>query len=342
MLCEQRPAALSIHTRQALRCVSGSKKKPTVSPLGLCFPDPISFATESKRGVEGEKAPEPWQPAYSESREITLSVHLCSESLREGADSTGADSVNSLNCSAFSEPVCQLLPPLEVSPKPGNHAAHPGSLATLRSRGTRRTPESPTCSKRTENTYPGDDQRLVEVYAPRESEAPGRGAREDHVLGHGASWRGFLESKGTWGLGRSEGRPCSRRASPGGTAHCAPRAASSRGLRPGELYPRSRVTSPAYPSPRPLPPRRAPTLEESDAPDPREFLGAHWPVQPPRLLAGAGEASGYSFQHSFKVTPVLLIFYLGLGSVLHSKLKANHSFYALQLKSSTSIINTIS
>ena len=42
-----------------------------------------------------------------------------------------------------------------------------------------------------------------------------------------------------------------------------------------ELYPRSRVTSLASPPPRLLPPRRAPTLEERDAPDPREFTDAH-------------------------------------------------------------------
>lgn len=62
------------------------------------------------------------------------------------------------------------------------------------------------------NTYPGDDQRLVEVYAPRESEAPGRRAREDHVLGHGAFWGGLPRagSRGSLGVGRSEGWLCPR------------------------------------------------------------------------------------------------------------------------------------
>lgn len=91
-----------------------------------------------------------------------------------------------------------------------------------------------------------------------------------------------------------------------------------------ELYLRSRLTSPADPPPRLLPLRRAPTLEERHAPDPREFTDAHWLGASSRPLPRAlEEASSCNFHYSIKVTPVLLyIVYLELRGALHSKLKA--------------------
>lgn len=94
-----------------------------------------------------------------------------------------------------------------------------------------------------------------------------------------------------------------------------------RGTAAQELYPCSRVTSPASPPPLPLPPRRAPTLEERRA-RPAEFTDAHRPprAQPPRPLGRPlEEALGYNSHYSLKETPVLqFIFCLESSSELHS------------------------
>lgn len=144
------------------------------------------------------------------------------------------------------------------------------------------------------------------------------------MVSPGAAFLGWrhLDSQG---LGRSEGRPCPRWVSRSRTVHYAPRAVSSllSWTAAGELYPRSRVTSPIYPPPDLLPPRRAPTLEERDAPDPREFTDSRRLGAASRPLQPALEkASGYDFHHSIKVTPVLFFFYWELSSALHLKLKA--------------------
>lgn len=89
------------------------------------------------------------------------------------------------------------------------------------------------------------------------------------------------------GRGRSE---CPRAARPTPLPGQCPRWTATR-----ELYPRSRVTSLASPPPRPLPPRRAPTLEERDVPDPREFTDAPAGAQPPRLL-GLKAGGGFGLQ----------------------------------------------
>lgn len=248
--------------------------------------------------MEGEKAPGPGSLGFSEPREITQSVHLSSESCwgpKGCRETTGADLVKSLSCSASSKPVCEVASaPRTVSPKLRTHPAHPGSLTTLRrSKGTRQKPKSPTFSTRMENTYPGDDQRLVEVYAPRESEAPGRGAREDHVLGHGDSWRGLPRAGAPWlpVTGAQRGAALPTASVPEWDSPLRSRGSVLAWTVAQELYPFSRVTSLAYSPPRPLPPRRAPTLEERDAPDPREFTAAHWPgaaSQTLRARAGGG------------------------------------------------------
>lgn len=112
-----------------------------------------------------------------------------------------------------------------MNPKPGPTQHTPVAHWPLSSpEGARGTPESPTCSRRMESTYPGDDQRLVEVYAPRKSEAPGRRPGQDHVLGHGASWHGLA-------------RAGPQRVSPSGTAHSTPGAVSSLDRDPGALSP---------------------------------------------------------------------------------------------------------
>ena len=118
-----------------------------------------------------------------------------------------------------------MLPSLDLWTRsqdpPSTPQWHTGRSPLPRGPGT---PESPTCSRRMENTYPGDDQRLVEVYAPRESEAPGRRPGQDHILGHGASWHGLA-------------RAGPQRVSPSGTAHSAPGAVSSLDRDPGALSP---------------------------------------------------------------------------------------------------------
>lgn len=137
---------------------------------------------------------------------------------------------------------------------------------------------------RTENTYPGDDQRLVEVYAPGESEAPGRRAREDHVLGHDV----FPRVSPTDGCTVRVPEPDNALSSLG---------CDLAGNAVREFYPCCPVTSLASPPPRPLPPRRAPTLEVRDNAWLEELLAAGCSrpdLSPPK------EASGFSFHHSLK------------------------------------------
>lgn len=182
-----------------------------------------------------------------------------------------------------------------MSPKRRTHPAHQGLTGRSPIRGDPPHASPPTCSERTENTYPGDDQRLVEVYAPGESEAPGRRAREDHVLGHGAL--GAASSLGAlaprdWGAAR--GGPAHGKCPREGKPLRSPESALGR-IAAGELYPRSPVTSLACPPPHPLPPRRAPTLEERDAPDPGEFTDQHRLGAASQTFGRAlEEASGYS------------------------------------------------
>ena len=302
---EQRPEVF-IQTRKAFRRVSLQQTTATVSafliPTSRLLPKG-NLASRARR-----------QPTSQGNHAASSSLlGKLREAKRLQKETARTDVVNSLSRSASPElcsPRCRR--PSTCEPKPGPNPPHPsGSLAALLSRGGPRHPESPTCSRRMENTYPGDDQRLVEVYAPRESEAPGRRPGQDHVLGHGASWH-CLALAGP------------QRVSPSARPTPLP-GQCPRWTATPELYPRSRVTSLASPPPRPLPPRRAPTLEERDVPDPREFTDAHRLRRslPDFLGLRLEEASGYNSHPSLKVTPVLLfIFCLESHGELHWKLKA--------------------
>lgn len=162
----------------------------------------------------------------SQGNHAASSPHRKTVGGQEAAETTRTDVVNSLSRSASSELVrWDAAVPRPVNPKPGPTQHTPVAHWPLSSpEGARGTPESPTCSRRMENTYPGDDQRLVEVYAPRKSEAPGRRPGQDHVLGHGASWHGLA-------------RAGPQRVSPSGTAHSTPGAVSSLDRDPGALSP---------------------------------------------------------------------------------------------------------
>lgn len=159
-----------------------------------------------------------------------------------------------------------------------------------------RTTESPTVAKaRKEHTHPGDDQRLVEVYAPRESEAPGRRAREDHVLGHRAFLGKGRLGSGEWGAARAARTPqCPEWDDP--LRFPGQRPSGSTAL---ELYPRSERRH----GPLRAPPR--PTTESSNFG--RECaVRAGW-VQSPRPFwrrapeergwgGGGGRGGGFRFQ----------------------------------------------
>lgn len=230
--------------------------------------------------------------------------------LQEKTARTGR--VNSLSRSASSELCRDAAVSRPVNPKPGpTHHTPVAHWPRSSPEGARGTPESPTCSRRMENTYPGDDQRLVEVYAPRESEAPGRRPGQDHVLGHGASWHCLA-------------RAGPQRVSPSGTAHSAPGAVSSLDRDPGALSPLACDVTGLPSSPPP------PTKESSNFGRKRRARPAgvyrRAPARrslPDFLGLRLEEASGYNSHPSLKVTPVLLfIFCLESRRELHWKLKA--------------------
>lgn len=277
---------------------------------GVCF---ISVITYKHLIRKGEDALESGSLAFPEPRGSPRKVAADPE------DGTPLERTLSI-----SEPLrshlTELPPPPELgaeardpaAPRPPARARFPAALGPGAPTASPQTPpESPPRSKsKNADTYPGDDQRLVEVYAPWEPEAPGRRAREDHRLGHVA----FLLPTGLWVFPRGAATP--RRAErpgsdPGG----------------GALSPLG-VTSPPRRPPRPLPPRRAPTLEARAAPALRE-CAARPAGAASRASAGAG-ASGYSVRRSLEVTPVsLFIFCLERSSTFCWKRKqSDHSLHA--------------
>lgn len=200
----------------------------------------------------------------------------------------------------------RLLPsgPCPLSPHPPNLTSsprcvpelagnrRPGRTSARSSLPPRRPCASPDLRQRRGNTHPSDDQRLVEVYAPREPEAPGRRAREHHGLGHPA----FLG----WGAARGGLRsPRVPTPLPGSAP------AGARGsFIPAEGDVRA----------------RAPALPEASS----NFGSLSWSPAAGVCCAPAGcshpgaraaraeeAASGYSFQHPLQGAPVLLLI-LGL------------------------------
>ena len=302
---EQRPEVF-IQTRKAFRRVSLQQTTATVSAF---------LIPTSRLLPKGDLASRARRQPTSQGNHAASSSLLgkLREAKRLQKETARTDVVNSLSRSASPElcsPRCRRPSTCEPKPGPTHHTpvAHWPRSSPEGARGT----QSPRLAAEGWKT-----PTLVMIKGWLKSMPPESLKPQGAGPGRTTFWGMVPPGTALLGRGRSE---CPRAARPTPLPGQCPRRTATR-----ELYPLSRVTSLASPPPRPLPPRRAPTLEERDVPDPREFTDAHRLRRslPDFLGLRLEEASGYNSQPSLKVTPVLLfIFCLESHGELHWKLKA--------------------
>lgn len=195
MPCEQHPAEVLIQARKLLSC------KFIKYLRVLCISFSLLHLFDTKRSGVGRSQSTPSSGTLW-AQELALSVALswkCGWGTKKKVCSVcvWADLIKSQHCFASFQLVAEVQLGARSSPPPPSttpalSCLPPGLLDYSLVTGplvASREARWPVAKIRTEKTYPGDDQRLVEVYASWESEAPGRRAREDHILGHDAVLR---------------------------------------------------------------------------------------------------------------------------------------------------------